>query len=346
MQTTGARIGPDQRPAAPRQLAALRELVERLSKSDNRFYGPRLRAAGLHRGVESLEAFCRALPLTTKAELVEDQRLHPPYGSNLSFPLDDYVRLHQTSGSSGEPLRWLDTVESWRWVVGCWRRVFEACGLVAGDRIFFPFSFGPFLGFWAAFDAAWSSGYLALPGGGVSSLGRLRVMLDNRATVVCCTPTYAIRLAEIAATEGLDLVSSEVSKVIVAGEPGGSLPAVRSRIAELWGAEVLDHHGMTEIGPVSYPNRRVSGVLHVIKSAYLAEVLDPESGQAVGPGEIGELVLTNLGRVGTPLLRYRTGDLVKISERSPEELGTDDLALEGGILSRADDMVVVRGVNL
>lgn len=350
MSTTGIPIHPDHRAASADQLAALRRLVEELIRGDNRFYAPRLRDAGLDGrldgGIDSLEAFCRAMPFTTKDELVEDQRRHPPYGSNLTFPLERYVRLHQTSGSTGEPLRWLDTVESWRWVYGCWSRVFEACGLEASDRIFFPFSFGPFLGFWAAFDAAWTAGYLALPGGGVSSLGRLRVMLDNRSTVVCCTPTYAIRLAEIAAEEGLDLVSSEVSKVIVAGEPGGSLPAVRSRIAELWGAEVLDHHGMTEIGPVSYPNRRCPGILHVIESAYLAEVLDPESGEPVAPGEIGELVLTNLGRVGTPLLRYRTGDLVRISERSPEELGTTDLALDGGILARADDMVVVRGVNL
>ncbi|MCG8457177.1 MAG: hypothetical protein MI919_12940, partial [Holophagales bacterium] len=100
------------------------------------------------------------------------------------------------------------------------------------------------------------------------------------------------------------------------------------------------------IGPVSYPSRRHPGILHVLEESYLAEVVDPETGEPMGPGDTGELVLTNLGRVGSPLLRYRTGDLVRISERSAEELGTGDLALEGGILSRADDMVVVRGVNL
>jgi phenylacetate-CoA ligase len=142
-----------------------------------------------------------------------------------------------------------------------------------------------------------------------------------------------------------------VRSVIVAGEPGGSVAATREAIEELWGGgsgklKVYDHHGMTEVGPVSYPNPRFPGMLHILEESFLAEVLDPTTGRPVQPGEAGELVLTTLGRVASPLLRYRTGDLVRPSERSPEELGFPDLALEGGILSRLDDMVVVRGVNL
>lgn len=335
-----------------RQLESLRHLL-RETAAGNAFYRPRLAAAGLLGEVASLAAFRAAMPFTVKAELIADQLGHPPYGSNLTYEAARYVRLHQTSGTSGAPLRWLDTAESWRVLVAQWQTVFAAAGIGAGDRIFFPFSFGPFLGFWTAFEAASAIGALAIPGGGLTTKARLRVLLDNRASALCCTPTYALRLAEAAAEDGIVLAAeAAVARVVVAGEPGGSIAGVRARIAEAWGgAQVFDHHGMTEVGPVTYPNPRLPGVLHVIESSYLAEVIAEGSGPGpeaseVAPGELGELVLTTLKRVGSPLLRYRTGDLVRRSARPLAELGTTDLALEGGILARCDDMVVVRGVNL
>lgn len=328
-----------------RQLAALRRLLAAVVL-ENRFYGRRLQAAGLDAGVASVAEFVGRCPPTTKAEIVADQAAHPPWGTNLSFPLDRYVRFHQTSGTTGRPLRWLDTAESWCWMLDAWDRVFAAAGIGRGDRVFFPFSFGPFLGFWTAFDAASRRGCLAIPGGGMPSPARLRVIVDAGAGAVCCTPTYAVRLAEVASEEGIDLAASAVRAVIVAGEPGGGVAATRERIEEAWGARLFDHHGMTEVGPVSFPNPRHPGVLHVIEDHYLAEVVDPATLEPVAPGETGELLLTTLGRLGSPLLRYRTGDVVRVSRRPAAELGHDELALEGGILSRVDDMVFVRGVNL
>jgi len=191
-------------------------------------------------------------------------------------------------------------------------------------------------------------GCLAIPGGGMRSASRLRLLLDSHATVLCCTPTNAIHLAEIAREEEIDLSGSQVRVIVVAGEPGGSIPATRRTIEQLWpGASVMDHHGMTEVGPVTYGCPARPGVLHVIESAFLAEILDPVKGEAVPAGTMGELVLTNLGRTGSPLLRYRTGDLVQAAaERRPCACGSCELALEGGILGRTDDMVVVRGVNV
>jgi len=327
-----------------RQLRRLRRLLGELSQS-NSFYAPRLRAAGLDQGLDRLEDLSR-LPPTTKAELVDDQLRQPPYGTNLTYPLERYSRFHQTSGTSGQPLRWLDTPESFAVLREVWRRVFDVAGVDASDRLLFPFSFGPFLGFWVAFDAAAEMGCLCLSGGGVSTVARLRMLLDNQVTVVCATPTYAVHLAEVAAQQGIDLPRSSVERLIVAGEPGGSVPATRQRLAELWGAEVFDHHGMTEVGPVSFPNPEHPGVLHIAEDSFLAEVVDPETLRPVAPGEVGELLLTTLRRYGSPLLRYRTGDLVRPSKRSSEQLGIPELALEGGILARADDMRVVRGVNL
>ncbi len=300
----------------------------------NTFYAERLRE-----DFSTLEEFRARVPLLEKADLVADQLAHPPFGSNLTFPLDRYTRFCQTSGTTGSPLRWVDTPESWAWMTGCWRRVFEAGGVTKQDRVFFAFSFGPFLGFWTAFDSAASLGCMAIPGGGMSSTARLRTLIDAQATVLCCTPTYAIRLGETARAEGL--TASCISKIFVAGEPGGSVPATRLLLERLWpGARIVDHHGMTETGPVSYECPLRPRVLHVIESEYYAELVDSAAGGR------GELVLTNLGRIGSPVIRYRTGDIVLPAPRGRCICGTEDLALEGGILGRRDDMVVIRGVNV
>jgi len=218
---------------------------------------------------------------------------------------------------------------------------------VPADRIFFAFSFGPFLGFWTAFESALKIGCLCLPGGGMSSAARVQSILANQATVLCCTPTYALRLAEVARQEGVDLSRSAVRMLIVAGEPGGSLPGTREAISKAWnGARVFDHHGMTEVGPVTHECFSRPGVLRVIESSYLAEIVDPKTGEPAGHGVEGELVLTTLARTGSPLIRYRTGDLVKAlpSDQNPD--GFVDVCLDGGILGRIDDMITVRGVNV
>jgi len=328
------------------QLTKLRELLATLLPN-NAFYAGKFRATGIDANLSSLAEFFERVPFTSKQELAEDQLHHPPYGSNLTFPLARYIRFSQTSATTGQPMRWLDTPESWAWMLDNWALVFQAAGVTAADRIFFAFSFGPFLGFWTAFESAVRMGCLCIPGGGMRSAMRLRTIIDVGATVLCCTPTYAIRLAEVAAEEHIDLATSSVRTIIVGGEPGGSIPGTQAYIEKLWhGARVVDHHGMTEIGPVSYGCPKWPAVLHVIESAFIAEVIDPEGAHAVRPGATGELVLTNLGRAGSPLLRYRTGDVVRRSAHSDCRCGSHDLALEGGILGRTDDMVVVRGVNV
>jgi phenylacetate-CoA ligase len=348
---------PERRALEAGQLSKLRALLKALVPA-NSFYAQKLAQAGLVTRIpaspgtaaaelSSLDEFAARMPFTLKSEIVEDQRAHPPYGTNLTHPIERYTRFCQTSGTSGQPLRWLDTAESWSWLLDNWSVVYRAAGVKPADRIFFAFSFGPFLGFWTAFEAATQLGMLAIPGGGLSSEARLQLIHDNRVDVLCCTPTYAIRLGEVAQRDGIDFGAARVRTIIVAGEPGGSIPATRAQIERLWpGARVFDHHGMTEVGPVTYECPEKPGTLCVIESSYFAEVIDPASGEPVAEGATGELVLTTLGRTGSPLLRYRTGDLVKrvfvktIAQDAPA------LALEGGILGRSDDMVIVRGVNV
>lgn len=330
-----------------RQLAALRALVREVAAT-NRFYRERWASLDLDPEITDLADFRARFPCVRKHDLVVDQASHPPYGTNLTYPLERYIRCHGTSGSTGQPLRWLDTAESWNWMLGNWKRVYQAAGITAADRIFFAFSFGPFLGFWTAFESALQLGCMGLPGGGLASVARLRSILEQQATVLCCTPTYAVHLGDVARAEGLDLGTGRVRRIIVAGEPGGSILATRRAIEERWpGARVTDHHGMTEVGPVSYECPAHPGRLHVIEPSYLAEIIDPRSGHPASPGSEGELVLTTLGRTGSPLLRYRTGDIVRGDPRpGPCACGTWDLALDGGIVARTDDMAVIRGVNV
>jgi phenylacetate-CoA ligase len=164
-----------------------------------------------------------------------------------------------------------------------------------------------------------------------------------------CTPTYALHLAEFASEHGVRLEG--VRCLIVAGEPGGSIPATRKRIEEAWNARVFDHSGLTEVGPLAIECPQAPGGLHILEDDYFAEVIpcSPHAPreECVSRSEtstVGELVLTTLGRTGSPLIRYRTGDLVRVDPK-PCPCGRNGMRLAGGILGRTDDMIAIRGNN-
>ena len=323
------------------QLARLRAGLSHLLAS-NGFYQRKL--AGIDpQSITDLDTF-RKLPFTTKRELVSDQLEHPPYGTNLTYPLRDYLRLHQTSGTTGQPLKILDTAESWDWWAACWQTIYEAAGVTNEDIVFLAFSFGPFIGFWSAYEGARRVGALIVPGGGQTSLQRLQTIQATGATVLVCTPTYALHLAEVAQAEGIDIAASAIRVTIHAGEPGASIPNTRRRIEAAWNAQTYDRLGMTEMGAYGFTCLNQDAV-HINEAEFIAEILDPATGSPVAEGERGELVLTNLGRWGTPALRYRTGDLV---QRGPTTCacGRTCLTIPGGVLGRLDGMLIVRGVNV
>ncbi|QDU64682.1 Phenylacetate-coenzyme A ligase [Planctomycetes bacterium Pan216] len=318
--------------------------LDRLFAS-NAFYREKFARSGIAReDIKGWDDFQR-LPFTTKKELAADQEANPIYGTNLTEPRDSYVRLHQTSGTTGRRLRWLDTPESWGWILKCWEQIYDAVGIDANDRFFFPFSFGPFIGFWAAFEGASRIGRFVLPGGGLTTNARLQLMLDNGITIVLATPTYALRMAEVAEEEGIDLAHSKVRGLILAGEPGANIPATRQRLEQAWGARLYDHSGMTEIGSIGIEYDELPGHLVLLEDQVIAEVLDPRTLQPVEDGELGELVLTTLGRWGSPLIRYRTADAVRPSWQFRPG-GKPFVALDGGILGRIDDMIWVKGNNV
>lgn len=311
----------------------------------NEFYQEKFRLAGIRmediRQVENLGA----LPFTTKSELVAEQSEHPPFGRLLTYPLSRYRHFHQTSGTTGRPLRWLDTDDDWKTWARCWEYVYRGAGVSEDDVVFLAFSFGPYISHWTAISGAWHVGAMCISGGGMNSEQRLRAIIDNRCTVLVCTPTYALHLAEVARLRDIDISSSSIRTGIHAGEPGASVPGVKRRIEQLWGARCFDHAGATEVGAWAFDCEAQTGAIHLNENEFLFEVIDPETGDPAGEGRRGELVITNLGRAGMPALRYRTGDLVEMTTE-PCLCGRTLARIEGGVLGRADDMMIVRGVNI
>ena len=320
------------------QMRRLREMLAPILES-NAFYRHKLNGAGIERpeDVHSLGSY-RDLPFTTRDEFSADQIDHPPFGSNLTFPLRRYIRVHRTSGTSGASLRWLDTEDSWRWWARCWAEVFAGAGVGPGDRVFFAFSFGPFIGFWSGYEGARLVGALSLPGGGMDSESRVRAIVEDGATVVVCTPTYALHLAEVAAGAGISLADSRVRTTIHAGEPGAGMEATRRRIEEAWGARCFDHAGATEVGAWGFECGEREG-MHLNEHEFIFEVVDPDTGEAAAEGE---LVITNLGRAGMPAIRYRTGDRVRLNSQ-PCSCGRPLQRIVGGVVGRMDDALVIRG---
>src|SRR5262245_46686821 len=321
----------------------LRLLLSELAT--NQFYEEKFGFAGMKMAEARGAADLSRLPFTTKSELAAEQLEHPPYGGLLTYPLSRYRYLHQTSGTTGRPLRWLDTAEDWETFLRCWAEVYRGAGVTENDLVFCAFSFGPYVSHWTGIDGARYVGALALSGGGMSSEQRLRAILDNRCPALVSTPTYALRPADGASGRRLDLRASDIRITIHAGEPGASVPNVKRRIEAAWGARCFDHAGATEVGAWGFDCQAEDGAIHLNELEFIFELIDPETCRAVDAGVRGELVITTLGRAGMPVLRYRTGDLVELTTE-PCACGRTLARIKGGVLGRADDMLSVRGVNV
>jgi phenylacetate-CoA ligase len=290
----------------------------------------------------------KRLPFTTRPAWMECQEKAPLFGDMLAQPPEAAVRYHLTSGTTGRtPLRVLDSRVDWKWIAECWCYAFHGFGVRSRDVVFFAFSYGTFIGFWGAHYATEKMGCLVLPSGNMNTPNRVRLIDEMKATVVCATPTYALRLAQEARDLGVDLPNGSVKRVIVSGEPAGSIPATKRLIEAQWGARVADTAGMTEIGTIMmFECESQPGGAHVIEDHFIEEVIDPETGKEVAYGERGERVVTSFGRAMIPLIRYRTRDLVVKVPHSKCPCGRTFDVYEGGILGRVDDMLLVRGTNV
>jgi phenylacetate-CoA ligase len=305
----------------------------------NRFYQMRLSDQGSRlKSLDQLDQF----PFTFKDDLLGDSG-DGRYAANLTWEIDRYVRMHRTSGTRGRPMIVLDTPADWQWWINCWQYVLDAGDISETDRVLMAFSFGPFIGFWSAHDAVVHRGALVAPAGGMSTIARIDLIRSIAATTVFCTPSYAMHMAEVAEENQTNIVDLPVRKFVVAGEPGGSIPAVRDRIEEAWQARVVDHAGASEVGAWGFADPDGAG-LYINEAEFIAEFLSVDSGAPAGEGELSELVLTTLGRTGSPVIRYRTGDLVRPIRDHDGECRF--VFLRGGVVGRVDDMLIIRGVNI
>ncbi|MHB8619212.1 MAG: phenylacetate--CoA ligase family protein [Chloroflexota bacterium] len=329
------------------QLLKLRRLVH-MAYEKSPFLRRKYEAAGFHpEEIVSLDDL-RRIPFLTRQEWLEEQKLHPLYGETLTTREDHAIRYHSTSGTSGAtPLRVLDGTKDWQWIAEMWALGFWAFGVRPSDTVYFAFSYGSFIGFWGAHYGCEKIGALTIASGGQTTEGRVKQIQELGVTTVCATPTYILRLQQVAREMGVDLRETRVDKVIVSGEPAGSIPAVKRMIEEVWGAKSADTAGMTEIGSIMiFECSHQPGGAHIIEDHFIEEVIEPGSDRALDYGQKGERVVTSFGRGFIPLIRYRTGDLVEKIPYSACSCGRTYDIYRGGIIGRVDDMKLVRGTNV
>jgi len=329
------------------QLRKLRNLVE---WADARvpWQSKRLRDAGVTAdSIRSLDDL-RRIPFLTRDEWMDAQLEDPPFGAILAAPPDRAVRYHMTSGTTGKtPIRVLDSMKDWEWIAEMWCYGLWGFGIRPADTLFVAFGYSKFIGFWGLHYAGEKLGCLVLPGGAMTTDQRVKEIVEMGATVVASTPTYALRMAQEARSLGIDLASSAVERVILSGEPAGSIPATKALIEEQWGARAGDTAGMTELGTIMiFECSEQPGGTHIIEDHYIEEVVDPETDEPVPYGEMGERVVTSFGRGFIPVLRYRTRDFVVRVPGSSCSCGRTFDIYEGGIRGRVDDMKLVRGTNV
>ncbi len=285
------------------------------------------------------------IPFTAKEELRESQAQHPPWGDFICIAPEEGVRVFQTTGTTGIPVRVILNKSDWtQHFYEQFMHFMYGYGIKTSDTLFVPFGYGLYIAWWGFQAALEQEGVMIVPGGAQSSQDRVRNIFDWGATVVCGTPTYLLYLGDTARKMDRPLADSAVRIVVAAGEPGANVPSTKRALEALWGAKCYDDIGSTEISNFGFECVAQKGT-HVIESMFYAECLDPETLKPVKPGEVGELVLSNLCTESVPLLRYRMRDLVRFN-RETCQCGRTFLRLDGGILGRSDDMFHFAGVNI
>src|ERR671915_1962026 len=329
------------------QLRKLRSMVE-WAEARVPWHAKRLADAGV--SADSLRSLddLRRIPFMTREEWMTGQEEQPPYALGLANRPERAVRFHMTSGTTGStPIRVLDSMKDWEWIAEMWCYGLWGFGVRPADTLFVAFGYSTFIGFWGLHYAGEKLGCLVLPGGAMPTDARVKQIVDMGATVVASTPTYALRMAQEARALGIDLAGSSVGRLILSGEPAGSIPATKSLIEEQWGAKAGDTAGMTELGTIMiFECEAQPGGTHIIEDHYVEEVVDPETDRLVPYGELGERVVTSFGRGFIPVIRYRSRDFVVRVPGANCSCGRTFDLYEGGIRGRVDDMKLVRGTNV
>ncbi|UCB44075.1 MAG: hypothetical protein JSV77_05430 [Dehalococcoidales bacterium] len=322
--------------------------ILRWSYENSPFYRRLYHDAGLEPGDIKTFDDIKKVPKTEKSMLRVVQGKTPyPYGDILCVPIEQVTEYHQTSGTTGQPVYQADTWQDWEWWSEAWAYILYAQGYRDSDRVFFPFGYNVFIAFWTAHYGAEKLGCEVIPGGVLNTEARILKMQEVRATAFMATPTYVLGMGDTARRK-LDIDPAkdlQIRTITVAGEPGGSIPATKKRMEEIWGAKVYDHVGATEIGAWGYECVCQSG-LHINEALFLVEIEDIQTGEFITePGRPGKVVITALDRMAQPCIRFDSKDLVQLSEEECK-CGRTFRLLQDGIISRTDNITKVKGVLL
>ena len=319
------------------QVERLRMGIDRVSKTVP-FYQKKLSEAGITAGsIRSLEDLNR-LPFTIKADLRDNY----PFGL-VAVPMKEVIRLHASSGTTGKPT----VVAYTRNDIALWSdlmaRTYAAAGVTADDVVHNAYAYGLFTGGLGFHYGAERLGAAVIPISGGNTKRQLMLMRDFSSTVLCCTPSYSLLIAEVAKEDGIDLRSFPLKVGIFGAEPWSE--RMREEIESRLGIVALNVYGLSEvIGPgVSVECTEKKG-MHIFEDQFFPEIIDPETNQPVPDGEMGELVVTCLTKEALPLIRYRTRDRTRLM-REKCACGRTTVRMER-VIGRTDDMIIVRGVNI
>lgn len=293
--------------------------------------------------IKTPEDYVARIPTLDKTDVVRYQDANPPFGDSIVQDSDDYRSFYfQTSGTTGTPLKeigyYRDMVTN-GWVFNWW-----AHGVRPRDIIYFAFPFGTFMAFWSAYHSAAALGARIISSGGATTEQRVKQIVEMAPTVLLCTPTYALRIAEVARQMGIDPAQTSIRIVSSAGEPGYVLPTIREPVEKAWGAKAIDLYGLSDMwGCDAWHCPVHRDRLHLTETVAYGIVLD-EAGRLVPEGGQGEWVLTNFVNL-MPLIKYRTHDIVEW-HKEPCECGRTWVWLRNGVLGRTDQMVTIKGTNV
>ena len=319
------------------QLKRLRDGIDRISKTVP-FYREKLRDARVTAdSIGSLEDVAR-LPFTTK----DDLRDHYPFGL-IAVPPKDVVRIHASSGTTGKPTVVAYTrndIKLWSELMA---RSYAAAGVTADDIVHNAYGYGLFTGGLGFHYGAERLGAAVVPVSGGNTKRQIMLIRDFGSTVLCCTPSYSLLLAEMAEEDGVDVASLPLKVGLFGAEPWSE--RMREEIESRLGIVALNVFGLSEvIGPgVSVECTEKQG-MHIFEDHFLPEIIDPQTGRRLPDGEMGELVLTCVTKEALPLIRYRTRDRTRLI-RGKCGCGRTSVRMER-VIGRTDDMIIVRGVNV
>lgn len=302
--------------------------------------------------VQTLDDFAR-FPVILKKDFTRDQTEHPPFGTAHTSPPHTQAKYWQTSGSTGRPTLWSDSKEDLENEIFRFSRFLYSIGIWQGWRIFFGFPFPPFNGFWLLYSATEAMGCQNVPKGSFATTGWLSLihnLAGTAPTALATTPTFAIRQHEVAKEMGLDLHKLKIDYLLMAGEPGATVPATKKLIEKAWQAKAVDYFGSTENGIMAFTCGDQVAMEqpsdHLFMDYHIFELLDRETMCPVDPGQPGALCVTSLGKFGMPCIRYFLGDYVYIDYENRCPCGRTLPLLKGGVHARVDDMIIVKGENI